>query len=38
LCVMNIPFIVSDPTRWYNWASAVLCFGMGIVSAIKYCR
>ena len=33
LCAVNIPFIVQDPTRWMNWASAVICFGMGIVAS-----
>jgi len=35
MCVINIPFIVQDPTRWWNWASAVFCFGLGIANTIS---
>ena len=33
VAVINIPFIVQDPTRWWNWAALVFSFGAGIVSA-----
>ena len=31
--LLNVPFIVADPTRWWNWVSLVFCFGVGVVSA-----
>lgn len=33
LCIINIPFIVQDPSRWFSWCAVVFAFGMGIVSA-----
>ena len=35
MAAINVPFIVYDPTRWWNWASLVFCFGLGIASAVK---
>lgn len=35
LSVINIPFIVLNPKRWWNWMAAVFCFGLGIASAIQ---
>lgn len=29
--VCNIPFIVTDPTRWVNWASAVFCICIALM-------
>lgn len=34
MAAINIPFIVTDPTRWLNWLSFVFCFGLGIISII----
>jgi hypothetical protein len=31
LGLCNIPFIVTDPTRWINWASAIFCIGMALI-------
>ena len=33
MSAINIPFIIQDPTRYWNWMSAVICFGLGIISA-----
>jgi len=30
MCVINIPFIVLDPSQWWNWMSAIFCFGLFI--------
>jgi hypothetical protein len=30
MCVVNISFIVQDPTKWWNWTVAVVCFGLGV--------
>lgn len=35
MAALNVPFIVTDPTRWWNWASAVFCFGLAIASALE---
>jgi hypothetical protein len=35
MSAINILFIAQDPTRWWNWASAVVCFGLGILCAIE---
>jgi uncharacterized membrane protein len=34
MAAINVPFIVDDPSRWWNWCAAVFCFGVGIVVAI----
>jgi len=28
---IQIPFIIQDPTRWWNWAALIFCFGVGII-------
>ncbi len=35
MAAINVPYIVQDPTRWWNWAALVFCFGLGIASAIN---
>jgi hypothetical protein len=34
MAAINVPFIVEDPSRWWNWCAAVFCLGIGIVVAI----
>ena len=31
ISALNISFIVHDPTSWFNWVSAVFCFGLASV-------
>ena len=33
MAILNVPFIIDDPTRGWNWASLV--FGLGIASAVR---
>ena len=36
MCIINIPFIIHNPSgAYFNWMSAVFCFGMGIVCTIN---
>lgn len=35
MAAINIPFIVNNPSSWFNWASAVFCFGLGIACAVQ---
>lgn len=31
MAASNAPFIVEDPTRWWNWLAAAICCGIGFV-------
>jgi uncharacterized membrane protein len=28
MCAINVPFIITDPSRWWNWTSAIFCGGL----------
>lgn len=34
MAAINVPLIVQNPSRWWNWAAAVFCFGLGIANAV----
>ena len=34
MAAINVLFIVQNPSRWWNWAAAVVCFGLGIANAV----
>jgi hypothetical protein len=35
LAAIQVPFVVQDPTRWWNWASILFCALTGLVIAMR---
>ena len=38
LAALQIPFIIQDPTRWFNWIALVFCSCVGIMLVIRDTR
>ncbi len=32
LAAINLPFVIYDPTYWWNWISFGICFTIGLIS------